>query len=187
MAKRLTKIFTRTGDDGTTGLADGTRLPKDSPRVEAMGMLDELNSQLGVLRACGLPGDIDRELAEIQQRCFDAGGELALPGQVMLTDEHVARVESWLVAHNGSLPPLKEFILPGGGMAAAQCHLARAVCRRTERSLWHLAREQETNPLLLVWLNRLSDLLFVHARILGRLASAEEVEWRHEPPDAINR
>ena len=187
MAKRLTKIFTRTGDDGTTGLADGTRLPKDSARVEAMGTVDELNSQIGVLRACGLPEKLDGELADIQQRCFDIGGELALPGQAMLKTAHIEQLETSLVDHNNSLPPLREFILPGGDQATAQCHLARAVCRRAERCLWHLAREEDINPLVLMWLNRLSDLFFVYARILGRLSASEEVEWRHDSPQAIDK
>lgn len=182
MAKRLTKIYTRTGDDGTTGLADGSRLPKDSLRVEAMGTADELNSHIGVLRACELPAYIDEELAEVQQRLFDIGGEMAVPDQAMIRSGHVETLESWLDKHNGSLPPLREFILPGGGLAAAHCHLARAVCRRMERCLWQLAREAEVNPLALTWLNRLSDLLFVYARILGRLSAADEVEWQHEPP-----
>lgn len=184
MGKRLTRLFTRTGDKGTTGLADGSRLPKDSPRIEAMGTVDELNSHVGVLRACQLPEELDSELADIQQRCFDIGGELALPGQVMLKTAHVEQLEAILERHNSSLPPLREFILPGGGQAAAQCHLARAVCRRAERSLWHLSREEEVNPLALMWLNRLSDLFFVYARLLGRLSASEEVEWRHDPPES---
>lgn len=187
MAKRLTKIFTRTGDDGTTGLADGTRLPKDSARVEAMGMVDELNSHIGVLRACGLPDELDNELADIQQHCFDLGGELALPGQVMLKSAHVEQLEAMLEHHNQGLPPLREFILPGGDQASAQCHLARAVCRRTERCMWQLARQEKVNPLALMWLNRLSDLFFVYARLLGRQASAAEVEWRHDPPEGVDR
>ncbi|MDZ7736000.1 MAG: cob(I)yrinic acid a,c-diamide adenosyltransferase [Gammaproteobacteria bacterium] len=183
MAKRLTRIFTRTGDDGSTGLADGSRLPKDSPRIEAMGMVDELNSHIGMLRACGLPDDLDSELADIQQRCFDIGAELALPGQEMLTSAHVEALETCLEKYNRTLPPLREFILPGGDQASARCHLVRAVCRRTERCFWHLAREEEINPLALMWLNRVSDLFFVYARILGRLSASEEVEWRHDPPE----
>jgi len=184
MAKRLTKIYTRTGDDGTTGLADGSRVDKDSPRIECMGTADELNSQVGVLRACELPDYLDTELAEIQQRLFDIGAEMAIPDQVMIQSSHVETLEAWLDEHNSSLPPLKEFILPGGGQAAAQCHLARAVSRRMERCLWHLAREESLNSLSLMWVNRLSDLLFVYARIPGRLSAADEVEWQHQPPKA---
>lgn len=182
MAKRLTKIFTRTGDDGTTGLADGSRLPKDSPRVEVMGTVDELNCFIGLLRANPLPEKMDAEFAEIQQRLFDIGGEMALPGHAMIQESQVARLETWLTAYNDDLPPLKEFILPGGSQATAHCHLARAVCRRVERLLWHLSREESINPLALIWLNRLSDLLFVQARVLGRLDNGEEIYWEHERP-----
>lgn len=184
MAKRLTKIFTRTGDRGETGLADGTRLPKDSDRIEAMGTVDELNSHVGVLRSCMLPEALDAELAEVQQRLFDIGGEMALPEQAMIQAEHVEQLETLLEKYNASLPPLKEFILPGGGVAAAQCHLARAVCRRAERDLWRLSRQATINPLTLGWLNRLSDLFFVYARMLARLDNAEEVQWQHEAPDS---
>ncbi len=183
MANRLSKIFTRTGDTGETGLADGSRLPKGSQRIEAMGTVDELNSHLGMLRTCQLPDDIDAELAEAQQRLFDIGGELALPGQAMIQAGQIEQLESLLEKHNSTLPPLREFILPGGDPAAAWSHLARAVCRRAERDMWRLSRQEEINPLTLGWLNRLSDLLFVYARVLARSAAAEEVQWRHEPPE----
>lgn len=186
MAKRLTKIVTRTGDGGETGLADGSRLPKDSQRIECMGSVDELNSQIGVLRSCELPPDMDAELADMQQRLFDIGGEMAMPGQSMIKADQVERLEAQLEKYNDSLPPLREFILPGGGQAAAHCHLARAVCRRVERDLWRLSREESVNsrvnPLTLKWLNRLSDLFFVYARTLSRLQAADEVQWRHDRP-----
>lgn len=180
MAKRLTKIMTRTGDDGTTGLADGSRVPKDGLRIEALGTIDELNSVVGMMRAEKLPADMNEELAEIQQRLFDAGGELSLPGTGMITESHVAQLEEWLNKYNDKLPPLKEFILPGGGRAAATCHLARAVCRRAERVMWGLHRSETVNPFALMWLNRLSDLLFVYARTLARSDGAEEKMWQHE-------
>lgn len=180
MAKRLTKIMTRTGDDGTTGLADGTRLSKDSDRIEAMGTLDELNSMIGLIRVDSLPAGMNEELADIQQRLFDLGGELALPGNHMIDESHVGQLEQWLERYNDTLPPLKEFILPGGGRTAAVCHLARAVCRRAERIMWRLHRTEPVNPLALMWLNRLSDLLFVHARILARSGGADETLWRRE-------
>lgn len=183
MAKRLTRIYTRTGDDGTTGLADGSRVSKDSPRIEAMGTADELNSHLGLLRAATLPEGMDAKLAEIQQRLFDVGAELALPTQAMLQEKHISQLETWLSDYNRDLPPLKDFILPGGGPAAAQCHLARSVCRRAERDLWRLSRLETINPLALIWLNRLSDLLFVQARVLGREHAATETLWQHESPE----
>lgn len=182
MGKRLTRIYTRTGDAGTTGLADGLRLPKESLRIEAMGTVDELNCHVGVLRACPLPEAMDSELAEVQQRLFDIGGELSLPGQAIIREAQVKELETWLTAYNKNLPPLKDFILPGGGRAASQCHLARAVCRRAERDLWRLSREECVNPVALIWLNRLSDLLFVLARILGQREAATETLWQHEPP-----
>lgn len=183
MGKRLTRIYTRTGDDGTTGLADGSRLPKDSARIEAMGTVDELNCHIGLLRACRLPEAMDTELAEIQQRLFDIGGELSLPEQAMLREKHVGQLEDWLMGHNAQLPALKDFILPGGSAAAAQCHLARSVCRRAERDLWRLSRTEKVNPLAVIWLNRLSDLLFVQARVLGREHAATETLWQHESPE----
>lgn len=186
MGKRLTRIFTRTGDDGTTGLADGSRLPKESLRIEAMGAVDELNSVIGVLRACDPPEKMDAELAEIQQRLFDIGGEMALPGQSMIHETQVEQLETWLTVYNDNLPPLKDFILPGGSRATAQCHLARVVCRRAERQLWQLARQESVNQVALIWLNRLSDLLFVQARVLGRIDKGKEVYWQHERPKPMN-
>jgi|SRR5450631_669479 len=178
MGNRLSKIYTRTGDDGSTGLGDGTRVAKESPRVEAYGTVDETNSAVGmVLGFPELPPEITRCLTEIQHDLFDLGGELCIPGHVMINAAHIARLEKELDAFNEGLPPLKEFILPGGGQAAAACHLARAVCRRAERRLWSLARVEGVSPEAPKYLNRLSDLLFVVARVLAR-GAAGEVVWR---------
>ncbi len=181
MGNRLSKIYTRTGDDGTTGLGDGTRVRKDSARVEAFGTVDELNSALGVLLAVpGLPAGVIECLTEVQHQLFDLGGELCIPGHTVLTADQVAGLERTLDAFNESLPPLKEFILPGGGAAAAACHLARTVARRAERRVWTLAVCEAVNPHALHYLNRLSDLLFVLARVLARHERGSEVLWRHE-------
>ncbi|HEY7888972.1 MAG TPA: cob(I)yrinic acid a,c-diamide adenosyltransferase [Steroidobacteraceae bacterium] len=181
MGNRLSKIYTRTGDDGTTGLGDGTRVPKDSARVEAYGTTDELNSVLGVLLAVpGLPGPVSTLLTEVQHELFDLGGELCIPGHLAITAAHVARLEKALDDFNDPLPPLKEFILPGGGPAAAACHLGRTVARRAERRVWALARTETVNPDVLRYLNRLSDLLFVLARVLARHERGTEVLWRHD-------
>jgi cob(I)alamin adenosyltransferase len=178
MGNRLSKIYTRTGDDGSTGLGDGTRVAKDSPRVEAYGTVDEANSALGlVLSAPQLAPDIKRCLTEVQHDLFDLGGELCIPGHIMIGAAHIDRLEKQLDAFNDGLPPLKEFILPGGGEAAAACHLARAICRRAERRCWSLARVESVSPGALKYLNRLSDLLFVIARVLARGADGEVV-WR---------
>ncbi len=179
MGNRLSKIYTRTGDDGTTGLGDGTRVPKDGPRVEAYGTVDELNSWIGVLLAVdGLPADISACLLEIQHELFDMGGELCIPGHRAIQAEHTTRLESILDRFNGPLPPLKEFILPGGGPAAAACHVARTVARRAERRVLALARTETVSPEVLKYLNRLSDLLFVLARVLARHERGTEVLWR---------
>jgi len=181
LGNRLSKIYTRTGDDGTTGLGDGTRTKKDSARVEAYGTVDELNSALGVLLAVpDLPLPVIETLTQIQHDLFDLGGELCIPGMAMIDDADVARLESTLDQFNADLPALKEFILPGGGMAAAQCHVARTVCRRAERRVVTLAREQNVRPQALRYLNRLSDLLFVLARVLARAGGHGEVLWQHE-------
>jgi cob(I)alamin adenosyltransferase len=181
MGNRLSKIYTRTGDDGTTGLGDGARVPKDSPRVEAYGTSDELNSVIGVLLAVPrLPDAVTQLLTEVQHELFDLGGELCIPGHVVITAEHVKRLETALDGFNDALPPLKEFILPGGGPAAAACHLARTVARRAERRVWTLARAETVNPEAVRYLNRLSDLLFVLARVLARHERGTEVLWRHD-------
>ncbi|MDE2088551.1 MAG: cob(I)yrinic acid a,c-diamide adenosyltransferase [Gammaproteobacteria bacterium] len=181
MGHRLSKIYTRTGDKGTTGLGDGTRVAKDSPRVETYGTLDELNSVLGVVLAHELPETIRAALTRIQHELFDLGGELSIPGQRVIVPEHVQRLERELDAFNADLPPLKEFILPGGSPAAAACHLARAVCRRAERRVVSLARAETVNGEAIVYLNRLSDLLFVIARVLARAQGGTEVLWQRQP------
>ena len=169
MGNRLSKIYTRTGDDGSTGLGDGSRVAKENLRVEAYGTVDEANSAVGmVLAVAGLPAAIRRCLTEVQHDLFDLGGELCIPGHRMITPAHVDRLETELDGFNEALPPLKEFILPGGGPAAAACHVARTVCRRAERRCWSLARVEEVAPDALKYLNRLSDLLFVLARVLAR-------------------
>jgi cob(I)alamin adenosyltransferase len=180
MGNRLSKIYTRTGDDGTTGLGDGSRVPKDDVRVEAYGTLDELNSVIGVLLAEKLPEDVTATLQPIQHELFDLGSEFCLPGYKAITAEHVQRLENNLDKFNEALPPLKEFILPGGSRPAALCHLARAVCRRAERRAWALHREHPQNPEGIKYLNRLSDLLFVLARVIARQNSDSEVLWKHE-------
>ena len=179
MGHRLSKIYTRTGDDGSTGLGDGARVLKDSLRVEAFGTVDETNSAIGVVLAlAALPAPVRRCLTDVQHDLFDLGGELCIPGHRMIMPEHVERLEAELDGFNEALPPLKEFILPGGGPAAAACHVARAVCRRAERRCWSLARVEEVAPDALKYLNRLSDLLFVLARVLARHEQGSEVLWR---------
>jgi cob(I)alamin adenosyltransferase len=181
MGNRLSRIYTRTGDDGTTGLGDGSRVAKDSVRVEAYGTVDELNSAVGVLlAAANLPEPVVECLTQVQHELFDLGGELCIPGHRVITAEHVARLEKSLDAFNDALPPLKEFILPGGGPAAAACHLARAIARRAERRVWTLARAESVGPEVAKYLNRLSDLLFVLGRVLARHERGAEVLWRHE-------
>jgi cob(I)alamin adenosyltransferase len=181
MGNRLSKIYTRTGDDGTTGLGDGSRVPKESVRVEAYGTVDELNSTVGVLLAVpGLPEPVVECLTHVQHELFDMGGELCIPGHRVLTEAHVTTLEQALDGFNETLPPLKEFILPGGGPAAAACHLARAVARRAERRVWSLARQETVSPEVPKYLNRLSDLLFVLARVLARHERGTEVLWRHD-------
>ena len=181
MGNRLSKIYTRTGDDGTTGLGDGSRVPKDDPRVEAYGCVDECNSAIGVVLAeAAVPAEVRELLQNVQHELFDLGGELCIPGHRAIEARHVTGLEQALDRFNERLPPLKEFILPGGGTAAASCHLARAICRRAERRAWTLARAQAVAPEPLQYLNRLSDLLFVIARVLARHESGSEVLWRHE-------
>lgn len=180
MGYRLSKIYTRTGDDGTTGLGDGSRTGKDSLRVEAFGAVDELNCVIGQLLAGQLPDEISRELIDIQHDLFDLGAELCIPGHQVTTDRQVERLEQCLDRWNADLTPLKEFILPGGSAAAAVCHVARAVCRRAERRVVSLARVEALNPAGMRYLNRLSDLLFVVARSLNRSAGVADVLWRRD-------
>ena len=179
MANRLTKIYTRTGDTGLTRIATGDRIAKTSRRIEAFGDLDEANSAIGlILSNASVPDGIRATLTAVQQVLFDIGAELAVPGQCRASDQHVATLEHELDALNEQLPPLREFVLPGGGPSAAACHLARAICRRAERSAWRLAEETELNPASLRYLNRLSDLLFVVARVLGREHDSAEPLWQ---------
>lgn len=179
MGHRLSKIATRTGDGGTSGLATGERLPKTDVRFTAMGDLDELNCQIGLLLTLPLPAAFTEALASVQHRLFDIGGEVALPEHPVIGEAQVLQLDQWLEDFNAELPPLKEFVLPGGGPAAAQAHLARAVARRSERSLWNTDALSAINPWSLRYLNRLSDLLFVIARNLARLHGSE-VTWRRE-------
>lgn len=178
MGKRLTKIVTRTGDGGTTGLADGSRLPKDALRIETMGAVDELNSSLGVLLAEDLPQAVRACLTDVQHDLFDLGGELSIPGHAVMTEAHAARLEALLDGFNAALPALREFVLPGGSRAASLAHVARTVCRRAERRLVTLSRQEAIAPALLHYLNRLSDLLFVLARVLNRHAGLDDVLWQ---------
>ena len=180
MGNRLSKIYTRTGDKGTTGLGDGSRIEKDSERMQAIGCVDELNSIIGVVLACEIPESIQKCLANIQHGLFDLGGELSIPAHVAINNEHIKYLEKKLDQLNADLPPLKEFILPGGTLAAAHCHHARTVCRRAERDLLSLSRSDEINPSSLMYLNRLSDFLFVAARTLARSNGGKEILWRHD-------
>jgi cob(I)alamin adenosyltransferase len=177
---RLTRITTATGDDGDTGLADGSRLPKTSLRIRVMGEVDELNSLVGLTCAVDAAGPHRQRLLEIQHRLFDLGAELAMPGHAVLTAITVAGIERAIADINQALPPLREFVLPGGNPAAAQCHHARAVCRRAERELRRLAEQEPVNIHSLVYLNRLSDLLFVVAREIARRDGGAEITWNRE-------
>ena len=182
MGNRLTKIYTRTGDDGTTGLGDGERVDKCDPRVEAYGAVDEINSAVGaVLSAPGIPESVVNCLNKVQHDLFDLGGELSLPSHRVIGSEQVRGLEADLDMFNEKLPPLGNFILPGGTTAAASCHLARTICRRAERVTWALAKKTELNPELPKYLNRLSDLLFVVARVLARQDGGTEVLWNQSP------
>ena len=179
MGHRLSKIYTKTGDDGSTGLGDGERISKHSLRIEAIGAVDELNSQLGVVLAePALPEQFTNTLTAIQHALFELGGELSIPGYIRITDDMVLQLEHTLDALNDSLPPLKEFILPGGSIAAAQCHVARATCRRAERRLVALAQTETVSPAALHYLNRLSDLLFVMCRAINQSLDVPDVLWQ---------
>lgn len=180
MGHRLSKIYTRTGDAGSTGLGDGTRVPKTHARIEAYGAVDEANSAIGMVLATSIPHDVARVLTRIQHELFDLGGELSVPGMRMISAENVARLEQDLDRFNEPLPPLKDFILPGGGPAAAACHLARTISRRAERRTWALAEHEAVASEVPQYLNRLSDLLFVIARVLARHESGAEVLWKRD-------
>lgn len=180
MGNRLSKIYTRTGDTGTTGLGDGQRIAKDSLRIEAIGTIDELNCAVGMTLVPEIRATIRDTLSEVQHKLFDLGGELSMPGYEAIQDTDVTELEQELDRYNAELPPLKEFILPGGGPAAAACHLARAICRRAERRMVSLMQEEDCNPQARAYLNRLSDLLFVLCRILAHDEGGSEVMWRHD-------
>lgn len=181
MGNRLSKIATRTGDTGDTGLGDGRRVPKDAARVQAMGDVDELNSALGLLLAeKRLPAGVRAALLEVQHDLFDLGGELSIPGHAMVTEAQVLRLDGLLAAYNAKLAPLREFILPGGSRPAALAHLARTICRRAERSVVALGHAEQVGAPARQYLNRLSDLLFVIGRTLNRAARGGDVLWRHE-------
>ena len=181
MGHRLSKIYTRTGDDGTTGLGDGSRVQKDSNRVEVIGQLDELNCFVGVTLADELPDNVRQCLNRVQHTLLDIGGELAVPGfDALVTEENVKFLEQNLDEFNSELAPLKEFILPGGVSAAAHCHVARAVCRRVERRMHALAKEETVSPFSRQYINRLSDLLFVAARYINLKAGDADVLWDHD-------
>lgn len=178
MGKRLTRIYTRTGDDGSTGLTDGSRVRKDSERIAAIGDIDELNSALGVVLAEELPADIRDVLTTVQHDLFDLGGELSVPGHGIVSERYVSRLERELDEINARLAPLVDFILPGGTRAAAAAHVARATCRRAERTLVTLSEVESVPPLLLQYLNRLSDLLFVICRGINAAADRSDVLWQ---------
>ncbi|MBO9882383.1 cob(I)yrinic acid a,c-diamide adenosyltransferase [Xanthomonas sp. D-109] len=180
MGNRLSKIYTRTGDDGSTGLGDGNRVGKDSARVAAYGTVDEANSAIGVVLACALAEDVRQLLTAIQHQLFDLGGELCIPGHAAIHAADIDALERHLDRYNDTLPPLQDFILPAGGEAAARCHLARTIVRRAERETVALSRQDAVRPEAVRYLNRLSDLLFVLARVLARADGHGEVLWRHD-------
>jgi len=180
MGNRLSKIATRTGDDGSTGLGDGSRTGKDSARIQSLGDVDELNSFVGLLLCEDMPAELREELVSIQHDLFDLGGELCIPGYQMIKDEHVARLDGLLEKYNADLPVLKEFILPAGSRAASLAHVCRTVCRRAERSIVALSHSDTINAQPRQYVNRLSDLMFVLARVLNRHAGGSDVLWQHE-------
>ena len=180
MGNRLTQIATRTGDDGTTGLGDNTRVSKDSPRPHAMGDVDELNSHLGLLLCEPLPQDVRELLIDVQHQLFNLGGELSIPGFELLKDEAVLQLDEALAHYNAALPRLQEFILPAGTRAAAQAHVCRTVARRAERSVVALGAQEAVREAPRHYLNRLSDLMFVLSRVLNRMDGGDDVYWKSE-------
>ena len=180
MTKHTSRIYTRSGDDGSTGLADGRRLSKDDVRIEAIGTVDELNARIGLLRSCMSEPDTDRLLEGIQHRLFELGAELATPGAERLHDKHTLLLEGALDELDATLPPLQEFILPGGSESSALAHLARTGCRQAERFLLRLSRTEPVNSASVKYLNRMSDLLFVLARVLTRRDGSGEIRWQKD-------
>jgi len=178
MGFRLSKIATRTGDDGSTGLGDGSRTGKDSRRIDAIGSVDELNAAIGLLQLEALPDGVRTALTDIQHDLFDLGGELCIPGLENLPQTRIARLDELLEKYNADLPRLQEFVLPGGSRAAALAHVARTVCRRAERAIVALGREEAVRPVCRQYVNRLSDLLFVLSRVLNREAGVSDVMWQ---------
>ncbi len=180
MTNRLTKIYTRTGDQGNPGLADGSRVDKFNSRIESLGNIDELNSIIGILLTEKLPNDKKEILNKIQHDLFDIGGELSIPNHMKINDKKISFLENTLDSMNKELPPLKEFILPGGSKASSYCHLARTVCRRVERNLFKLAQTDKVNEASLKYINRLSDMLFVLARFLNKINKFNDVLWKKD-------
>lgn len=180
MGNRLTQIATRTGDDGSTGLGDNTRVPKDHLRVQAMGDVDELNSNIGVLLCEPMPPAVRELLVDVQHQLFNLGGELSMPGYTLLKAEALLQLDNALAEHNAALPRLAEFILPAGTRAASQAHVCRTVARRAERAVVALGAKEDVNAALRHYLNRLSDLLFVLARVLNRVDGGDDVYWKSE-------
>ncbi len=180
MGNRLTQIATRTGDDGTTGLGDNSRVSKDSPRPHAMGDVDELNSHIGLLLCEPLPDAVRELLVSVQHELFNLGGELSIPGFELLKDEALAQLDEALALHNAVLPRLQEFILPAGTRAAAQAHVCRTVARRAERSVVALGAQELLRDAPRRYLNRLSDLMFVLARVLNRMDGGDDVYWKSQ-------
>jgi cob(I)alamin adenosyltransferase len=180
MGNRLSKIYTRTGDNGTTGLGDGSRINKDSLRVEAMGDVDELNSMIGLMMTEVVPAFLSNILTQIQHDLFNVGGEICIPNYVILKQSRINELENTIDELNSQLTPLKEFILPGGTKAAAYCHLARTICRRAERKLVELHRNEKVTDISLQYLNRLSDLLFVMCRVINKETGVSDVLWKNE-------
>jgi cob(I)alamin adenosyltransferase len=180
MGNRLSKIATRTGDNGSTGLGDGSRTDKDNVRVHAMGDVDELNSHIGLLLCEAMPDPLREELISIQHDLFDLGGELCIPGYQLITEVHVARLDDLLEKYNADLPALTEFILPAGSRAASLAHICRTVCRRAERSIVTLGKAETIHDHPRQYVNRLSDLLFVLSRVLNRFDGGSDVLWQHE-------
>lgn len=178
MANRLTKIYTKTGDQGETGLGDGSRVKKFDPRIESLGNIDELNSIIGILLTEKLPEDKKIILNKIQHDLFDIGGELSIPNHININEKKISFLENTLDEMNKDLPPLKEFILPGGSKAASYCHLARTVCRRVERNLFKLTKTDKVNDASLKYINRLSDVLFVLARFLNKINKLDDIFWK---------
>lgn len=178
MGNRLTKIYTRTGDDGSTGMADGSRVSKDSLVMQAIGDVDELNSHIGVLLANDLPEALNTVLVEVQHDLFNLGGQLSMPEYALITSKEIDFIEAAIDKYNADLPVLKEFILPAGSMATAQCHICRAICRRAERTLVRLSLTEKIAPQLQAYMNRLSDMLFVFARVIAKASGDGEVLWQ---------